>query len=107
MKTGQNYYVYKQLTHYPNLINVIDSMGKTPLHWAVTREHDEMVNILLHFNPNITAKDLFKRTPLDIAKTLDNSTIAKVLEDPSENYTGNMEPYKQQLMFEKFGHSKS
>ena len=107
IKTGQNYYVYKQLLNYPNLVNVIDSMGKTPLHWAITREQEEMIDILLNFNPNINARDLFKRTPLDIAKTLENSMIAKKLTDVNENIIPSLEKYKQKLMFEKFGHSKS
>jgi ankyrin repeat protein len=77
VKMGQILPVYKKLLSRPELVNVSDSLGRTPLHWAVLRGHLSTIRVLLYFKPNLThsnvigslqyEKDIFNQTPLDLA----------------------------------------
>lgn len=49
-----------------------DSIGLTPLHWAVKRNDFDIVEFLLFFNASAKAEDIFGRTPLSVLNE-DNS----------------------------------
>jgi ankyrin repeat protein len=53
--------------------------GFTPLHWAVRRNHLEMVKLLLANKANIDAPDQYGRTSLYFATYADNKGITELL----------------------------
>ncbi|KAJ0966727.1 hypothetical protein J5N97_023644 [Dioscorea zingiberensis] len=60
-------------------INLRDSEGRTPLHWAVDRGHFDVVEILLRRNADVNAKDNEGQTPLHYAVVCEHEAIAKLL----------------------------
>lgn len=60
-------------------VNMRNSTGMTPLHYAVDRGNVAMVQALLKFNADINAQDSDNQTPLVIAKICDYDEIIKVL----------------------------
>ena len=48
-----------------NLVQDCDNERKTPLHWACHNDSNEMVQILVDFGAQITAKDDYARKPID------------------------------------------
>lgn len=64
-------------------INLRDSEGRTPLHWAVDRGHFDVVEILLRRNADVNAKDHEGQTPLHYAVLCEREAIAKLLVEHS------------------------
>lgn len=50
-------------------IDIRDSKGSTPLHWACFTRSELALNYILSMKPNIEAQDCFGFTPLHIAVT--------------------------------------
>eukprot|EP00347_Sterkiella_histriomuscorum_P008877 403343404 len=59
--------------------NDLDNLQRTPLMWAVKRGYDKMVGILLDYGANITIKDSFGRSAIDLAEKKDNKEITQIL----------------------------
>ena len=55
----------------PALVSSKDSDGSTPLHWAVDKNHKDVVELLLTLQANVNAETHFRSTPLFFAKTKD------------------------------------
>lgn len=53
-----------------SLVNVKNSMGQTPLSYAVFRGNEEIVALLCVFGSNSDAREQFLNTPLDLALSL-------------------------------------
>ncbi|CAI2360010.1 unnamed protein product [Moneuplotes crassus] len=87
IKMGKEMDLYKALMKNPNLVDVSDFMGRTPVHWAVIRDQAECLRILLHFKPSIDLKDLFNQTPLDIAFAGTNENIKLMLQNVVKKQT--------------------
>ncbi|KAJ0963826.1 hypothetical protein J5N97_028948 [Dioscorea zingiberensis] len=60
-------------------VNLRDSEGRTPLHWAVDRGHFDSVETLIGKNADINAKDEEGQTPLHYAVVCGREAIAEFL----------------------------
>lgn len=60
-------------------VNIKDSEGRTPLHWAVDRGHSNVVELLVSRNADINVKDVDGQTPLHYAVVCDREAIAEYL----------------------------
>lgn len=60
-------------------VNVKDSEGRTPLHWAVDRGHSKVVEMLVSKDADVNAKDDEGQTPLHYAVVCDREGIAEFL----------------------------
>ncbi|KDP35833.1 hypothetical protein JCGZ_10647 [Jatropha curcas] len=60
-------------------VNLKDSEGRTPLHWAVDRGHLNVVDVLVGMSADINAKDIDGQTPLHYAAVCDREDIAEFL----------------------------
>ncbi|XP_022922219.1 acyl-CoA-binding domain-containing protein 1-like isoform X3 [Cucurbita moschata] len=60
-------------------VNIKDSEGRTPLHWAVDRGHSNVVELLVSRNADINEKDIDGQTPLHYAVVCDRKSIAEYL----------------------------
>lgn len=60
-------------------VNLRDSEGRTPLHWAVDRGHFNVVELLLNINADVNAKDNEGQTPLHYAALCEREAIAELL----------------------------
>ncbi|PGH35704.1 hypothetical protein GX50_01417 [[Emmonsia] crescens] len=56
-----------------------DSYGRTPLFWAATRGHEDVVKLLLDHGVNINSKDRSKLTALHIAVTGEHKDVVSLL----------------------------
>ncbi|CAJ1974422.1 unnamed protein product [Sphenostylis stenocarpa] len=60
-------------------VNLKDSEGRTPLHWAVDRGHRNVTELLVGKNADVNAKDNDGQTALHYAVTCDREGIAEYL----------------------------
>ncbi|TKY74069.1 Acyl-CoA-binding domain-containing protein 2 [Spatholobus suberectus] len=60
-------------------VNLKDSEGRTPLHWAVDRGHLNVTELLVGRNADVNAKDNDGQTPLHYAVTCEREAIAEYL----------------------------
>lgn len=60
-------------------VNVKDSEGRAPLHWAVDRGHLSITKLLLSRNADVNAKDLEGQTALHYAAVCERGDIADFL----------------------------
>lgn len=60
-------------------VNVKDSEGRAPLHWAVDRGHLNITKLLLSRNADVNAKDLEGQTALHYAAVCERKDIAEFL----------------------------
>ncbi|XP_047148709.1 acyl-CoA-binding domain-containing protein 1-like [Vigna umbellata] len=60
-------------------VNLKDSEGRTPLHWAVDRGHLNVTELLLSKNADVNAKDNDGQTALHYAVTCEREGIAEYL----------------------------
>ncbi|RDX66025.1 Acyl-CoA-binding domain-containing protein 2 [Mucuna pruriens] len=60
-------------------VNLKDSEGRTPLHWAVDRGHLDVTELLVGRNVDVNAKDNDGQTPLHYAVTCEREAIAEYL----------------------------
>ncbi|KAL4431797.1 hypothetical protein ABPG74_015237 [Tetrahymena malaccensis] len=62
------------------IIHLQDSTGKTLLHWAAMRGQEEIVNILLKNKSQLSATDLNKKMPKDLALQYNQQKIYGILQ---------------------------
>ncbi|XWS48596.1 hypothetical protein CRYUN_Cryun13aG0090100 [Craigia yunnanensis] len=60
-------------------VNLLDSEGRTPLHWAVDRGHLKITEALVSRNADVNAKDNEGQTPLHYAVVCERKDIADFL----------------------------
>ncbi|EEF36122.1 acyl-CoA-binding domain-containing protein 1 [Ricinus communis] len=60
-------------------VNLKDSEGRSPMHWAVDRGHLNVVEVLVGRNTDINAKDNEGQTPLHYAAVCERGAIAEFL----------------------------
>ncbi|MCE3237040.1 MAG: ankyrin-like [Gammaproteobacteria bacterium] len=60
-------------------INAIDSMGNTPLHWAIQKNDVECINLLVQAGANINIAATSGDTPLHLSAAQGRSNIASLL----------------------------
>ncbi|XVE58338.1 hypothetical protein DITRI_Ditri04bG0162100 [Diplodiscus trichospermus] len=60
-------------------VNLLDSEGRTPLHWAVDRGHLKIAEALVSRNAEVNAKDNEGQTPLHYAVVCEREDIAEYL----------------------------
>ncbi|KAK1441509.1 hypothetical protein QVD17_07458 [Tagetes erecta] len=60
-------------------VDIKDSEGRTPLHWAVDRGHIETTELLLSRNADVNLKDNEGQTPLHYAAVCERESIAELL----------------------------
>ncbi|KAL2550807.1 Acyl-CoA-binding domain-containing protein 1 [Forsythia ovata] len=60
-------------------VNLKDSEGRTPLHWAVDRGHVNVIELILNNNADLNAKDNEGQTPLHYAALCERAAIAELL----------------------------
>ncbi|KAE9587250.1 hypothetical protein Lal_00004777 [Lupinus albus] len=60
-------------------VNLKDSEGRTPLHWAVDRGHLDVTELLVGKDADVNAKDNDGQTPLHYAVTCEREAIAEYL----------------------------
>jgi len=61
-------------------LGVIQQTGKTPLHWAALRGHEEVVETLIANDADVNAKDKDGFTPLHFAISNGHKKVARILE---------------------------
>uniref|UniRef100_A0A6M2ESB2 ACB domain-containing protein n=1 Tax=Populus davidiana TaxID=266767 RepID=A0A6M2ESB2_9ROSI len=66
-------------------VNLRDSEGRTPLHWAVDRGHLDIAEELVGKNADINAKDNEGQTPLHYATVCEREAIAEYLVKQNAN----------------------
>lgn len=71
--------VMKMLKSRKGLVNIRDSVGKTPLHWAVIRNHLEIAQVLISFGADLKAVDYFNRTAKHFAQATNNEEALNLL----------------------------
>ncbi|GAB0145905.1 hypothetical protein EsHS_00006323 [Epichloe bromicola] len=69
------------ISEHARLISQKDNYGRTPLSWAVSRGHRDMVGLLLDHGARVNAKDRSNSTALHIAVTGQHKDIVSVLLD--------------------------
>lgn len=78
-------------------VDLRDSQGRTPLHWAVDRGHMKVVEHLLSRGADVNAKDMEGQTTLHYATMCEREGIAKYLikhgADPSSKDNDGVTPY--------------
>ncbi|GAB4858526.1 Acyl-CoA-binding domain-containing protein 1 [Ancistrocladus abbreviatus] len=60
-------------------VNIKDSEGRTPLHWAVDRGHLSVIELLITRKADVNIKDNDGQTPLHYAVVCDRESIAEYL----------------------------
>jgi ankyrin repeat protein len=65
-------------------VNDLDNDGKTPLHYAVLNGRTDVVEVLLENGADVNAKDAFSNTPLKLAFANGRIRIAKMLIERAE-----------------------
>ncbi|CAN0922603.1 Acyl-CoA-binding domain-containing protein 2 [Linum grandiflorum] len=75
----------KSINHDNVSVNLKDSEGRTPLHWAVDRGHLNIVELLVEQNADINAKDNEGQTALHYAVVCDREGIADLLVKQNAN----------------------
>ncbi|XP_073031955.1 acyl-CoA-binding domain-containing protein 1-like [Primulina eburnea] len=60
-------------------LNLKDSEGRTPLHWAVDRGHINVTSLLLNKNADVNIKDNEGQTALHYAALCDRASLAELL----------------------------
>lgn len=63
-------------------VNFQGLKGRTPLHWAVYQNHQEIVELLLVAGSDIRVKDNDEKTPLDVAKDMGRDEMIQLLLNP-------------------------
>ena len=66
-------------------IDVRDIGGRTPLSYAISRGHLDIVKLLLQHNADIDCKDIEGRTPLSYAASRGHIAVVKLLLEGSSN----------------------
>ncbi|CAN1250833.1 Acyl-CoA-binding domain-containing protein 2 [Linum perenne] len=66
-------------------VNLKDSEGRTPLHWAVDRGHRNIVELLVERNADVNAKDNEGQTALHYAVVCEREGIAELLVKQNAN----------------------
>ena len=61
------------------LLNIQDHLKRTPLHYAINDDNQEIAKILLENGADYDIKDFRNITPFDIAKTKDNLAIVECI----------------------------
>jgi len=61
-------------------VNVTNENGRTPLHYAATQNHTDLVELLLANQADVNAKDIEGKTPLSLAlRNKRNTAVAELL----------------------------
>lgn len=81
VKFGDAGSIVKMINSNPKIIETVDTLRQTSLHWAVKRNDQEIAMILIKHGVDVNGIDLAGRTALHIAARNDNSTLAKMLLD--------------------------
>jgi hypothetical protein len=63
----------------PELVNSIDSLGMTGLHWAAKRNFAEIGKILISFSADVLRRDMLNRNCRDIAKKSKSREFLKMI----------------------------
>ncbi|KAJ0102344.1 hypothetical protein Patl1_05211 [Pistacia atlantica] len=66
-------------------VNLRDSEGRTPLHWAVDRGHLNVCELLVSRNADVNAKDNEGQTPLHYAVVCEREAVAEFLVKQNAN----------------------
>ena len=80
VKQGDIVAVVEQLEQDEELLAAKDTLGLNPLHIAALKGDAFLVECLLYFDPLFTKKDIFGRTPLQLARSLDHREVVALLE---------------------------
>ena len=61
--------------------NIKDEAGRTPLYWAASEGHVDVVKLLLVYGADPTVEDKDGKTPLDLARAEGSSEVVSVIEE--------------------------
>jgi ankyrin repeat domain-containing protein 50 len=73
------------LSKHGRLVARKDNYGRTPLQWAVSQDHREMVELLLNRGARVNGKDRGSATALHVAVTGQNKDVVMMLLDHGAN----------------------
>lgn len=79
IRLTQESLVFSMLKSNPRLVNIKDSVGKTPLHWAVIRNSLSISSFLMSFGADPNVKDYSNRSAKDLALQLDFPKLYQLL----------------------------
>jgi ankyrin repeat domain-containing protein 50 len=73
------------ISKHGRLVSRKDNYGRTPLQWAVSQDHREMVELLLNRGARVNGKDRGSATALHVAVTGQNKDVVMMLLDHGAN----------------------
>ena len=79
IRMNKEFKVLKMLKRKKSLINIRDSVGKTPLHWAIIRNHLSIAQTLISFGADVHAEDFFNRPVKHFAEISNNQEAIELL----------------------------
>mmetsp|Transcript_32850 Transcript_32850/g.45619 ORF Transcript_32850/g.45619 Transcript_32850/m.45619 type:complete len:235 (+) Transcript_32850:66-770(+) len=77
----------EEMLEHGAMVNAFNQYGATPLHWAASEDHVEVVKVLLRYGANPNAKACDGCTPLHFACREDSFKSASVLLECGANVT--------------------
>ncbi|HYG73541.1 MAG TPA: ankyrin repeat domain-containing protein [Planctomycetota bacterium] len=78
-KGGNLEYVKKFIEADPALVNARTRLKDTPLHWAVSCDHNEIVKYLISKGAAVSEKNISGKTPLHLATGRSRKELMKIL----------------------------
>ena len=83
------------------IVNEVDSIGRTPLHWAAKGGYLNVVQLLLDYRANATMKDTDGKSALEHAAENGHTTVIQQL----LHHLGRIQSQKTQSQEEKYGNA--
>jgi len=96
---GEMEAVINRIKIKPELIKSVDSSGRIPLHWAVSKGHKELVSWLLSQHNDVNPKDDSNWTPLIIAASGGHTEIVRMLLDAGADACAQTDQKRSALLY--------
>ncbi|XP_031846542.1 acyl-CoA-binding domain-containing protein 6 [Nomia melanderi] len=79
IKEGHEQNVQETLKREQGLVNIMDSEGLLPIHWAADRGHVGIIELLIKEGANVNSQDTDGQTPLHYAASCGHIDVVKYL----------------------------
>jgi hypothetical protein len=79
IKSGRTMELRELIMKDSSLVKITDSVGMNGLHWAAKRNRRDIANLLISYECDVGLKDIFGRTPMDVAKKAQSPEIIHLI----------------------------